>query len=383
MDTFAFIGHGLSIKHLFRLLGWPDFFTRFIPQRTIKRLIRILPPYQLLKIPLLESITGKRVQGYAIVVPFLPEHLLTWGEQAVLRKIITAGQLAEHLGAKVVGLAGFASIVGNEGEELAGHLNIAVTSGNTLTASLVLQGLRKSAKLMGIPLNRATVAVVGATGDIGSVCSRILAREVKQIHIAARHEERLENFAKQIQQENHCSIHIMKHTRDAVRGADLVLTATSATTTLIEPQDLKSGAIVCDVAIPHNVGTEILQQRQDVFVFEGGLARLPMHNLDTPPQWKHIAPDGVTIFGCLAETVVLAFEGRFENYSMGRGNITPERLEEIQGLATHHGICLADFRYRSHIFSDEQIRHIRTVKKESREEDMEEAAVVESAQWRT
>lgn len=360
MNTFAFIGHYLSIEHGCQMLGQPGRLVRRLPYQMQKDLIRTLPPYTFLRLPPLTSSAGSTVQGYAIIAPFLPEHLVTWGEEPVLNKIIHAGRLAQRLGAHIVGLAGFTSIVGNEGQEVAEHLKIAVTSGNTFTAAMALQGLRRAARLMGIPWESATVAVIGATGDIGSACTRVLAREVGRLNLAARNAPRLEEFASVLPRKSGCAVQVVKYVKDAVRDADLILTATSAVTTLIEPQDLKPGAVVCDVAVPHNVGIDLVRQRNDVLVFEGGLARLPVSGyLNGNRNWSFVSSDGVTIFGCLAESIILALDGRLENYSIGRGHITPEHIREIEQIASRHGFTLADFRYGNITFDEERIRVIR------------------------
>jgi predicted amino acid dehydrogenase len=39
--------------------------------------------------------------------------------------------------------------------------------------------------------------------------------------------------------------------------------------------------------------------------------------------------------------MALALEGRYEPFSQGRGFITPERVEEMETIAEHHGIYLA------------------------------------------
>ncbi len=356
MNTFGFIGHYLGTENFCDLIGWPGSLLRYLPRPFLKDLIRALPPYRFLKMPPFVSESGTTAHGHGFIAPFLPEHLVTWGEQRVLEKVIIAGQFAERLGARIVGLAGFTSVVGNEGEALSKKLNIAVTSGNTLTAALALQGLRKAAALMGVPIRSSTVAIIGATGDIGSICTKILSNEVRRLQLAARNEVKLEAFAATLRQTTGCDVRVLKYVRDAVRDADLILTATSATTTIIEPQDVKPGAIVCDVAVPHNVGTDLLRQRNDVLVFEGGLAKMPVNYLTGNHKWSQISPDGVTIFGCLAETLVLALEGRWENYSIGRGNITPERVQEIEHLADRHGFRLADFHYGGVLFTEDRIR---------------------------
>ena len=72
--------------------------------------------------------------------------------------------MAEQLGAQILGLGAFTSVVGDAGITIAKHLDIPVTTGNSYTVSLAVQAIRDAAKLMDIPLNEATVAVVGATG---------------------------------------------------------------------------------------------------------------------------------------------------------------------------------------------------------------------------
>ena len=44
---------------------------------------------------------------------------------------------------------------------------------------------------------------------------------------------------------------------------------------MIEPEDLKAGAIVCDVARPRNVSREVASKRKDVLVIEGGVIKVP------------------------------------------------------------------------------------------------------------
>ena len=53
-------------------------------------------------------------------------------------------------------------------------------------------------------------------------------------------------------------------------------------------------------------------------------------------------PRGVSL-ACMAETIILALEGRYENYSLGRG-IQLRQVEEISRLADKHGFRLAGFR---------------------------------------
>ena len=54
-----------------------------------------------------------------------------------------------------------------------------------------------------------------------------------------------------------------------LRQADMVLTVTNAIEAVIEPQHLKSGVVVCDVARPRDVSRQVIEARNDVLVIEG------------------------------------------------------------------------------------------------------------------
>ena len=76
----------------------------------------------------------------------------------------------------------------------------------------------------------------------------------------------------------------------ALADADIVLVATSSDQALIQPEQLKDGAIVCDVARPSNVAPDLPTRRPDVIVFEGGLV-VPPAPLGFGPELTD-APDG-------------------------------------------------------------------------------------------
>lgn len=60
----------------------------------------------------------------------------------------------------------------------------------------------------------------------------------------------------------------------------------------------------------------------------------------------------------MAETMVLTLEGRFEDYSLGRG-LNYERVEEIACLAARHGFRPAGFRAFDEPVSVERIAEVR------------------------
>jgi predicted amino acid dehydrogenase len=183
---------------------------------------------------------------------------------------------------------------------------------------------------------------------------RLLAREVKHITLVARHREALEELAQELIEQNHCEVAVSQNIHFALKEADIVITVTSALDFLIEPRDLKPGAVVCDVARPRNVSREVSRQRNDVLVIEGGIIHVP-GNVDFhfdfgfPPR---------TSYACMSETMILALDGRYENFSLGR-HLELEKINLISRLAEKHHFRMSGFRNFERAVSDEHIEEVR------------------------
>ncbi|MDD5422835.1 MAG: hypothetical protein PHT32_05390, partial [Candidatus Omnitrophica bacterium] len=332
MSDFGFIAHPIDNSSFLDLLGGWGKLVGFLPIKTIRDISVNLSPYILCNFKKIRSAKGITRSADIACVPLLPIQIASIGEDRALNIIEKAVKICEKRGAKVVGLAGFTSVVGNEGEVLSKRVKVPLTSGNTLTAVLALDGIYKAARLMDITLENSIIAVIGATGDIGSICTKMLAKRARKINISARNEKRLEDFATMIKKDNKADVEVFKYTKDAIKEADIILTATSSVTTIIEPSQLKPGAIVCDVALPANIAKEVVKMRDDVLVFEGGLAKMPyMEDIRHKRLARLVPINGV--YGCAAETTVLSFEDRYEPYSLGRGNITEANINEMRHMA--------------------------------------------------
>ncbi|HEY6073422.1 MAG TPA: hypothetical protein VIV15_08550, partial [Anaerolineales bacterium] len=122
----------------------------------------------------------------------------------------------------------------------------------------------------------------------------------------------------------------------------------------IEPAALRSGSVVCDVARPRDVSAMVAAVRDDILVIDGGMVDVPgpvdFHfNFGFPPG---------KAYACMAETMALALEGRFEDYTVGR-EITLERVREITAMAEKHGFRLSGFRSFEREVTEEQIEKVR------------------------
>jgi len=135
----------------------------------------------------------------------------------------------------------------------------------------------------------------------------------------------------------------------------VVVTVTSAGGGLIRPEHLKRGALVCDVSRPRDISREVAAAREDVLVIDGGLVRVPGavdFGFDYGP------PPDMT-FGCVAETMVLALEGRFEDYTLGK-DLDLEQVREIDRLAAKHGFELAALRSFERKLDDVILERVKT-----------------------
>lgn len=337
MDAFAFIIHPIEPKRdvarKYPLLG------RLLPEATIDFLCRFWPPVYISHVTgVRSSATGKEIEGWLIAVPYTAQRMLQLPPAEVYRKIIAAGRLAERLGAKILGLGAYTSIVGDGGVTIARALEIAVTSGDSYTAALAASATREALRRMDYTPANITLAVVGATGAIGGVVAQQLAGEVGTLLLVGREQQRLECIAARLRAAGAREVRLTTDVA-AIREAEAVITVTSAGGNLVRPEYLRPGAVVCDVSRPRDVSWQVAQARDDVLVFDGGLVQVP----GAVDFGFNYGPPPTLTFGCIAETMTLALEGRFEDYTLGK-ELSLAQVQEIDALATKHGFRLAALR---------------------------------------
>ena len=352
MDSFAFIIHPLDPKADVAR-KYPRL-ARILPVGMIHFLSRYWPPLVLSHVTGVRSAaTGKEIEGWLLACPLTAKQLLRLPPRVVYRKITQTGRLAERLGVGILGLGAYTSVVGDGGVTVARALEIPVTTGDSYTVALAARALFAAGRRAGIVPERATAAIVGATGAIGSTCARLLAPQVSRIVLVSRRETRLRQVEREVKRQGGAAV-VLSTKMDAVREAHLVISATSAGRPVIYPEHLRPGAVICDVALPHDVSYRVVKERDDVLVVDGGLAEVPGKvnfgfNYGLPPDLT---------FGCMAETMALALESRFEDYTVGK-ELQIERVREIEELAVRHGFRLAGFRSFGRPVTDEQIRLVR------------------------
>lgn len=358
MDRFGFIIHPFDATTYRSAAGSRESFDDIISRSGGEFVPTARLPYTLCSFERIRSKEGLAISGICAAVPLMPIEFDSLDREVVLGAVEQAASLLARKGARIVGLGGFTSVVVDDASALSKKAGVPLTSGNTLTAALALEGIYRGVYELDMSLLNATAAIVGATGDIGWACATALSRKVRKLNIAARNEKQLNALALELRRGAKASVEAFKYAKDAVHGADIVISSANAMSTVINPVHLKPGAIVCDVAFPANIGRELARARDDILVFDGGLAEIH-HPEDAYNGHLGSSIHAKSVFGCLAETMALAFEGRFEPYSAGRGRITEERMAEIKAMARKHGIMLADFSCGDRRFTAADIKRIR------------------------
>jgi fatty aldehyde-generating acyl-ACP reductase len=352
VDTFAFIIHPIDpkrdVSRKFPFLG------RVLNEKQIDFFSTFFPPVYISEIEGIRSeATGKEIKGWFIACPYTPRRMMELPERAVYRKIIQTGRLAEKLGAQILGLGAFTSVVGDAGVTIANALDVPVTTGDSYTVIVAVEAIREAAKIMEIPLRSATAAVVGATGTIGQVCADLLADDVERLYLIGRRQDALEELRDRLKVHARAEL-IISTSMDVLSEAQLILTVTSAVHDVIRPEYLQPGSVVCDVARPRDVSAMVAAVRDDILVIDGGMVDVP------GPVDFHFNfgfPLGKA-YACMAETIALALEGRFEDYTLGK-HITRERVEEIGSMAVKHGFRLSGFRSFEREVTPQQIEAVR------------------------
>jgi fatty aldehyde-generating acyl-ACP reductase len=362
---FAFVIHPTSLEDVVRYE--PGAVGKGRP--IIEKILDWMPAYAAVHITGVRAPDGRETEGWFVAATFMPEQMLALPREKVYGKILKAIEIGSELGAEVAGLGAFTGVVGDAGVTIAERSPIPVTTGNSLTIAAGVQSLLRGAREMDVDLARATAVVIGATGSIGAACVELLAPHVEHIVLVARNMTRLRKFHDSVAERLGCGVSYTTDVRAAVPRGQLVLTATSSTQEIVEPDDLQTGAVVCEVSLPHDVGRRVARERPDVLVTEGGNMRVP-----GTPRFERVREPGTdfdlglppgTALACMSETMILALERRRESYTLGRG-IELSKVREMEQLAARNGFALADMRAFDKAVTADDIAAIKAAARERR-----------------
>ena len=377
-SRFAFVIHPLSQEYLSKVEPLRTM-RRTLPgfvMDAVEKAVAYIPPFTYSHVTGITSPTGAEAEGWLITVGGTPKQLLSHSPEFTYGQLLAAADTAKRLGAQVMGLGAFTKVVGDAGVTVAKRAPLPVTTGNSYSASGALWAAHEALQRLGLVevdtegRMRGKAMVVGATGAIGSVCARLLALACDELWMVSPESAKLLALQDEIRRDNpRAEVHVSASPGDHLGDMDVIVTATSAAgKRILDITKVKPGCVITDVARPLDLSTEDVAKRPDVLVVESG-------EIDLPGQvrMKNIGlPEGVA-YACLAETVVLALEGRYETFTVGR-DIEWEKVKEIYRLGLKHGMRLATISGVNGVFTDEDIARIRRIALERRGEWPQDAA---------
>ena len=363
-NRFAFVIHPLSQEY-FKKLKPIEMLSQVSPpvfMNSLERILAYTPPFVYSTVTGIESPTGARAEGWLISVGGTPKEIMRHDPEFTYRRLLDAAAMAQRLGAQIMGLGAFTKVVGDAGVTVAKRAPLPITTGNSYSASGALWAAHDAMlrlSLLPPPKGKGRVAfkamVVGATGAIGSVCARLLARVAKEVYLVSPEAAKLLALKESILADSPgARVFLSAHADKDIADMDMVVTATSgAGKKVLDIMRVKPGCVITDVARPLDLPPSEVAKRPDVLVIESGEIKLPgdvrMKSIGLPP--------GIA-YACLAETIVLALEGRFENFTVGR-TIEWEKVREIYRLGLKHGMQLAAISGVNGVFSDADIARVR------------------------
>ncbi|NLA26307.1 MAG: hypothetical protein GX878_02815 [Firmicutes bacterium] len=340
----------------------------------------------------IESKEGCRACGEFIALPRTTGELAQMPRAAALQELREALNMARAGGAGIVGLGAYTAVVSMGGLYLKDE-GIPLTTGNSYTVVSAAEAVNAACGKLGVLPQHSTAAIIGAAGSIGKGVALLLSETVGALTLVGNPQsskksggmQRIFGAAAEIYRYlagllcqgrlfpagsmgdglSRCQtlpppeapleefiafartaarrggpIRITTSVNKALSGAGIVISATSSREKLIQPGDLKPGAVVCDISRPPNVSPAVEQERPDVLVIDGGVVKLP----GSPDLgWDFGFPPGLA-YACMAETVMLALERRYEHFSLGSSGVNLDSIVQTRQWAARHGFTLADLR---------------------------------------
>jgi len=306
---FAILGHLLNESHL-----------KIIPKSWIQNNMIVSPEFDLIE-----------TKGHILGILMNAKEMMNSSREIVRKKIFDIALFAqEELSVEIMQLGALTTSVTNGGKWLVKQNEYKgfVTHGDSYTAAVTCQTVEKALNILNKKPNDQVISIVGAYGIIGEAVSKILVPKFKNSILIGRRSDKLKELEKKVNGN-------YKTTTDLeTRDADIIVTATSHPTALLNSEHLKENAIIVDVSQPPNLNIEICKKRPDIIRIDGGFVNHPEKYRFFIPEM----PEG-KCFSCMAEVIMQAMENERNNYI---GSINLEHLYKTVSWGKKYKFILKD-----------------------------------------
>ncbi len=371
INRFAFVVHPLTRDYLKKIkpVNWISRLRPTARLDTVEKIMAYAPPFVYSKVTGIKSPTGTEAEGWLIAIGTTPKQMLAHSPEFINSRLLKAAEIAKKLGAQIIGLGALTRAMGDAGVTVAKFSDLPITTGNSYSASAALWATAEAVRQIGLiditkgKKLKGKTMVIGATGAVGSVCSKLLATAFDDVYMVDVHDAKLLALRESILNEiKNVNVHITTRSDKYIEDMDVIVTAASARPDekILDIEKVKPGCVITDVNRPLNFTIKEARQRPDVLIIASGEIALPGE-----PEMKNIGlPPGVA-YASLAETIVLALEGRYENFSVGR-EISWEKVSEIYKMGLKHGMKLSAISGLEGVLKNDDFVRVRDLAKIAR-----------------
>lgn len=326
---FTFLVHPFApLRHGMGILNGPK--ARLVPSRVYQAAFAVLPlpAWQVARVSTTDA--PGELLGDVTSVALSPGQLLGPRRSMVQARITRAVEAARDAGSTIVGLGALTAPATAGGQSLRDVEGVGITNGNAYTAVETAAAVRRLAR------PGEQVALVGATGSVGSAVARLLARQHQwPLLLIGRTPANLSALAGDLP-----GAVTSTDLADA-RRARLVVLLTSGAGAILRSEHLARGAVVLDDTQPRNTSPSLARERPDVTILDGGLLRTP--GLVRTGS-SLMLPSPSVSYACLAESALLALAGHTGHGTIGQPTLEQcDRLQAIAQRFGHLGFDLAPF----------------------------------------
>ncbi len=334
MRKFAFIIFVDTIEALKRIHG----LYRALPSFAVGAILKNKPAIEIFHARNITCGRGEKIDGHIILCPLFPnKYMGGLHMDFVMDRINSAGNLAKKLGADIVGFDTLPQAVSDKEQVISDTLKIPITTGRALTAWSMFEAAYRITKAKRIPFSQTVITVLGANKPLAQLCAfkcsslgaRLVIFDWNQEKLVAS-KERLLKFLCIANKPEALTLFAKDNLALAVAEADIIINADNFDEGRFLNNTKRSATVLdlfgCD-AKPLN-----RTSANNVNFIKAALIKMPHL---TQLGFHTGLPEGVICSG-LSETMLLTYEGKFVNYSIG-DNINPDDLEEIADMAAAHG----------------------------------------------
>jgi predicted amino acid dehydrogenase len=268
-------------------------------------------------------------KGYLIALNVTARQMVSMPIEKIRGLILDGALFAQNeLNVDVIQLGALTTSVTSAGKWLVDQNEYTgfVTHGDSYTAAVTCQATLKALDLFKRDSSDQVLSIVGAYGVIGEAVSKILVPQFKHSILIGRREEKLKELETRMEGNFETTIDLK------TKNANIIITATSHPTALLNSDHLKENAIIVDVSQPPNLTLDVCQKRPDVCRIDGGFVDFPAEcPIPIPgiPVGKNLA--------CIVEVITHAMENEHRSYV---GSIDLEHLKKTEKWANKYGFTL-------------------------------------------